>query len=49
MTQTRKITFSVPTELYEWLVSEAEKDSRTLSGQVLFIVKEFKAKKDDAT
>lgn len=48
MAKNRKITFSIPNELYDWLVSEAEKESRTLSGQVLFIVKDFKASKDSA-
>ncbi|WP_180267609.1 hypothetical protein [Nostoc linckia] len=45
--KTRKITFSVTQEIYEKLVQEAEKESRTLSGEILYIVNQFLASKNN--
>lgn len=44
--QPKKITFSLPFDLYEKLAVEAEKQSRSITGQLIYIVKLFF---DDAT
>lgn len=46
MSEPKKITFSLPFDLYEKLKQEAEKESRSVTGQLIYIVKLFF---DDAT
>jgi CopG-like RHH_1 or ribbon-helix-helix domain, RHH_5 len=39
--ETKRVTFDMPLDLYELLSKEADKEERTISGQLIYIVKKF--------